>query len=103
MKTIEERAKQWATNYPKTPDATYTNNDIEAIAKNSFIQGATEQKAIDDDERDTAVYKLLLLMLDNEKKLWLDKACKWLTDNDEKYRHKTTQELVAGLRKAMEE
>lgn len=55
MQTIEERADEWATNYPKTPNATYTNNDIEAIAKNSFIQGTTEQKAID-----------------------IDKACEWL-------------------------
>lgn len=42
------------------------------------VEGATEQKAIDDAERDTAVYNLLQLKLDNEKELWLDKACKWM-------------------------
>ena len=51
MKTIEERAKEWAYRYPMTPDGYLTENDMRAVATNSYIQGATEQKAIDDAER----------------------------------------------------
>ena len=55
MKTIEERAKEWAYGYPMTPDGYLTESDMRAVATNSYIQGATEQKAID-----------------------IDKACDWL-------------------------
>ena len=48
MKTIEERAKEWAYKYPMTPDGYLTESDMRAIATNSYIQGATEQKAIDE-------------------------------------------------------
>ena len=51
MKTIEERAKEWACGYPMTPDGYLTESDMRAVATNSYIQGATdEQKAIDDAE-----------------------------------------------------
>ena len=55
MKTIEERAKEWAYRYPMTPDGYLTESDMRAVATNSYIQGTTEQKAID-----------------------IDKACDWL-------------------------
>lgn len=47
--TIEERAEKWGKDYPKLPlgETPYTDNDIEAIATNSFLQGATEQQRID--------------------------------------------------------
>lgn len=84
MVEIEKRAKQWATDYPKTPDATYTNNDIEAIAENSFIQGAAEQKAID-----------------------IEKACEWLEMNVEYWLYDDgffdVLAMLKDFRKAMEE
>ena len=49
MKTIEERAKEWAYRYPMTPDGYLTESDMRAVATNSYIQGATEQKAIGDE------------------------------------------------------
>ena len=55
MKSIEERAKEWAYRYPMTPDGYLTESDMRAVATNSYIQGTTEQKAID-----------------------IDKACDWL-------------------------
>lgn len=83
MKTIEERAKSFANE--RWPKEKFKDNDRYRRehyqkSRDTYIAIATEQKAVD-----------------------IDKACKWLTDNDEKYRHKTTQELVEGLRKAMEE
>lgn len=88
MKTIEERARDYA---PNALDADFIvpvrEGYIVKEQRLAYKQGATEQKAIDDAERDTAVYNLLQLKLDNEKKLWLDKACEWLMkyfvfDND---------------------
>lgn len=51
MQTIEERAKGWAYRYPMTPDGCLTESDMRAVATNSYIQGATEQKAIDEQVR----------------------------------------------------
>ena len=51
MKTIEERAKEWAYRYPMTPDGYLTESDMRAVATNSYIQGSTEQKAIDEQVR----------------------------------------------------
>ena len=77
MKTIEERAKEWAYKYPMTPDGYLTEDDMRAVATNSYIQGTTEQKAID-----------------------LDKACEWLNENA---RHLLSAEMRRKFRKAMEE
>ena len=55
MNSIEERAKEWAYRYPMTLDGYLTESDMRAVATNSYIQGTTEQKAID-----------------------IDKACDWL-------------------------
>ena len=49
MKSIEERAKEWAYSYPMTPDGYLTESDMRAVAINSYIQGTTEQKSIDDE------------------------------------------------------
>ena len=51
METIEERAKEWAYGYPMTPEGNLTESDMRAVATNSYIQGATEQKAIDEEVR----------------------------------------------------
>lgn len=73
MKTIEE-INEIAPYHPLEWQQGY------GIWQSGYMEGqkngATEQKAIDDEERDTAVYNLLMLKLDDEKKLWLDKACK---------------------------
>lgn len=49
MKTIEERAEKWGKDYPKLPksELPYTDSDIEAVATNSFLQGAAYQRGID--------------------------------------------------------
>ena len=39
MKTIEERAKEWAYRYPMTPDGYLTESDMRAVATNSYKQG----------------------------------------------------------------
>ena len=77
MKTIEERAKEWAYRYPMTPDGYLTESDMRAVATNSYIQGTTEQKAVD-----------------------IDKACEWLNENA---RHLLSSEMRRKFRKAMEE
>lgn len=51
MKSIEERAKEWAYRYLMTPDGYLTESDMRAVATNSYIQGTTEQKAIDEQVR----------------------------------------------------
>ena len=51
MKSIKERAEEWAYRYPMTPDGYLTESDMRAVATNSYIQGSTEQKAIDEQVR----------------------------------------------------
>ena len=96
MKTIEERAKEYAPD-PRDPDymlyseAGYVVNRY----RDAYIVGATEQKAID-----------------------IDKACEWLKENARDYACATIrcpygeeeeiicdvhQEIVEDFRKAMEE
>ena len=96
MKTIEERAKEFAPD-PRDPDyilyseAGYVVNRF----RDAYIAGATEQKAID-----------------------IDKACEWLEENARDYACVTIRcpygeeeeiicdvhrEIVEDFRKAMEE
>ena len=96
MKTIEERAKEFAPD-PRDPDyilyseAGYVVNRF----RDAYIAGATEQKAID-----------------------IDKACEWLEENARDYACATIRcpygeeeeiicdvhrEIVEDFRKAMEE
>ena len=96
MKTIEERAKEFAPD-PRDPDyilyseAEYVVNRF----RDAYIAGATEQKAID-----------------------IDKACEWLEENARDYACATIRcpygeeeeiicdvhrEIVEDFRKAMEE
>ena len=96
MKTIEERAKEFASD-PRDPDyilyseAGYVVNRF----RDAYIAGATEQKAID-----------------------IDKACEWLEENARDYACATIRcpygeeeeiicdvhrEIVEDFRKAMEE
>lgn len=86
METIEERAKEWAYRYPMTPDGCLTESDMRAVATNSYIQGATEQKSID-----------------------IDKACEWLRNNWREYIYRDRDGMIlfghweSNFRKAMEE
>ena len=63
MKTIEERAKEWSEHIVKTTPYDVVNGkvcvfaedrDIADVAEESYIKGATDQKAIDD----AGLYKL---------------------------------------------
>ena len=47
MKTIEERAKVYADNYC-VGDATMIVDLLHKVAEESYIKGATDQKAIDE-------------------------------------------------------
>lgn len=100
MKTIEERAKEYAKSIACDMEELV---DLEI----GYRKGATEQRAIDIEERDTAVYNLLCAKLDDEKALWLDKACEWLEDNSIRYIGKggitDWRAVYADFRKAMEE
>lgn len=75
MQTIEERA---ARNSALLSVKFGIN---EKMVKALYVAIATEQKAIDDADRDTAVYNILQLKFDSEKKLWLDKACEWIYEH----------------------
>ena len=80
MKSIEERAKEWAYGYPMTPDGYLTESDMRAVATNSYIQGTTEQKAID-----------------------IDKACDWLKERFQCGVHpQNAYGFAEEFRKAME-
>ena len=87
MKTIEERAKEFAPD-PRDPDyilyseAGYVVNRY----RDAYIAGATEQKAID-----------------------IDKACEWLKNNWREYVNQDRDGMIlfghweSNFRKAMEE
>ena len=87
MKTIEERAKEYAPD-PRDPDyilyseAGYVVNRY----RDAYIAGATEQKAID-----------------------IDKACEWLKNNWREYVNQDRDGMIlfghweSDFRKAMEE
>ena len=127
MKTIEERAKEWAYKYPMTPDGYLTESDMRAIATNSYIQGATEQKAIDEairlkkcDDMTEAEYNREVAFIDwfyensggtiahSDAIEWarkdlLDKACEWLKERVQCGVHsQRAYGFVEEFRKAME-
>ena len=72
MKTIEERAKEWGEHIVETTPYDIVNDklcvfdedrDIADVAEESYIKGATDQKAIDIEKAKTA----------------FSKACGWLS------------------------
>lgn len=97
METLEERAKLLMNTLPC--------EDPKGLVYEAYKKGATEQKAIDDAERDTAVYNLLQLKLDNEKKLWLAKACERLMKQyaEDDMDMVSASAFIWDFRKAMEE
>ena len=95
MKTIEERAKEWGEHIVETTPYDVVNGkvcvfvedrDIANVAEESYIAGATEQKAID-----------------------IDKACEWLKNNWREYVNQDRDGMIlfghweSDFRKAMEE
>ena len=95
MKTIAERAKEWGEHIVETTPYDVVNGkacvfvedrNIADVAEESYIAGATEQKAID-----------------------IDKACEWLKNNWREYVVQDRDGMILfghweyDFRKAMEE
>lgn len=111
MKTLEERAEEWAT-FNHTRVAFDTR-----LRKEGYIQGATEQKAIDDiriAELESFVERATLMMemekakrehLESVNKGLIDEACEWLM----KFYAEDDMDMVSAsafindFRKAMED
>lgn len=107
MKTIEERAKEYAPGISNSDSLFPTRiSTLAAIERRGYIAGATEQKAIDD-------AKLLKLKSAWEKQAQInhddeanykqgyhdaiDKVCEWL-----RARNVITKDTLIGFRKAMQ-
>ena len=97
--TIEERAKKA---YPIDRD-----NVFAELKRNSYIAGATEQKAIDDEKlsRFKSSWEREAQINHNDENNYqqgfhdaIEKACEWL-----KARNVLTDASLEGFRKAMEE
>ena len=110
MKTIEERAKEWGEHIVETTPYDVVNGkvcvfvedrNIADVAEESYIEGATDQKAIDDAE---CVNKVLMgkgSSINCYKQGYhdaIDKVCEWL-----RARNVITKDTLIGFRKAMEE
>ena len=89
MKTIEERAKEWGEHIVETTPYDVVNGkvcvfvedrDIANVAEESYIAGATEQKAID-----------------------MDRACEWLKGVQCVVHPQIDYGFAEEFRKAMEE
>ena len=74
MKTIEERAKEYASKKGDISLSPIYNEALASVYKEGYIAGATEQKRID-----------------------IDKVCYWLRE-----RNVLTEESLEDFRKAME-
>ena len=75
MKTIEERAKEYASKKGDISLSPIYNEALARIYEEGYMAGAEEQKAID-----------------------IDKVCDWL-----RVRNVITKDTLIGFRKAMEE
>ena len=74
MKTIEERAKEYASKKGDISLSAVYNEALASIYEEAYIAGAEEQRAID-----------------------IDKVCDWLRE-----RNVLTEDSLEGFRKAME-
>ena len=130
MKTIEERAKEWGEHIVETTPYDVVNGkacvfvedrNIADVAEESYIAGATEQKAIDDemllkkwDDMTEEEYNREIAFVDwylkngngaptfSDAIEWarrelIDKACEWL-----RARNVLTEASIEGFRKAMQ-
>lgn len=98
MATIEERAKDYADNFV-VGDAAIIVDLLHKVAEESYVNGATEQKAIDKKKADIACGNSYR----NRYYDAIDEACEWLMQNNEKYRNKTTEDFIEGLHKVLGE
>ena len=130
MKTIEERAKEWGEHIVETTPYDVVNGkacvfvedrNIADVAEASYIAGATEQKAIDDemllkkwDDMTEEEYNREIAFVDwylkngngaptfSDAIEWarrelIDKACEWL-----RARNVLTEASIEGFRKVMQ-
>lgn len=98
MATIEERAKR----YTNRNGAQYLSG-FEQAEYDAYIKGATEQKAIDDEE-----WRKDMRYLNIQKQALIDKACEWFLsqidyDNTGRECRVFFRDAVDRFRKAMEE
>ena len=131
MKTIEERAKEWGEHIVETTHYDVVNGkacvfvedrNIADVAEESYIAGAKEQKAIDEEVRLKKCDDMTEAEYDREvafadwynkngkgtptfsdaiewaRKEVISKVCEWL-----KARHVLSEISVEGFKKAMEE
>ena len=131
MKTIEERAKEWGEHIVETTPYDVVNGkacvfvedrNIADVAEESYIAGATEQKAIDEEVRLKQCDDMTKAEYDREvafadwynkngkgyptfsdaiewaRKEVINKVCEWL-----KARNVLTEVSIEGFKKAMEE
>ena len=80
MKTIEERAKEYASKKGDISLSPVYNKALSSIYEEGYMAGATEQKAID-----------------------IEKACEWLKNNLREYGIILFGHWESDFRKAMEE
>ena len=136
MKTIEERAKEWGEHIVETTPYDVVDGkacvfgedrDIADVAEESYIKGATDQKAIDEevrlkksDDMTDAEYNREIAFADwyciNGKstptysdaiewarKQTIDEVCEWFKTNVKWMSNQLMSILMYELRKAMEE
>ena len=102
MKTIEERAKEYAP-----------NPFLAALERKAYIAGATEQKAIDNEEllKLKSAWEKQAQINHNDEDNYnqgyhdaVEKACKWMKENIDGGVHpSSTYGFVEKFKKAMEE
>lgn len=73
MKTIKERANSYI-GHPFEVD----ESSAITMARVAYIQGATEQKAIDNEEQGKALLYAVHKTAERTKKEVIDKACEWI-------------------------
>ena len=136
MKTIEERAKEWSEYIVETTPYDIVNDklcvfdedrDIADVAKESYIKGAKDQKAIDEEVRLNKSDAMTEAEYDREvafadwylkngkgtptysdaiewaRKQTIDEVCDWFKNYMAFGTGKTVNNLMALLRKALEE
>lgn len=101
MKTIEERAKEYAPGISNSDSLFPTRiSTLAAIERRGYIAGATEQKAIDDAEYVNKVLMGKGSSINYYKQGYhdaIDKVCEWL-----RARNVITKDTLIGFRKAMQ-
>lgn len=100
MKTIEERAFDFAIEEAKVEGFDFGS------VKDGYVQGATEQKAIDDAESGKELLYVVNKTTERVRKEAIDKACEWLRGYiglDVRLRYLSITHLLEDFHKAMEE